>query len=180
MAPRRSGSLGSAPGGPGTDRAAGGVPSRLTPQGPVYTLLAAVMLGERGADAIPMSISEKEKALELALMQIEKAHGKGSIMRLGEASAKLNVEVIPTGSLALDIALGVGGIPRGAGRRDLRAGIVGKNDAGAPCHRGGPKARGHRGRHRRGACARSQLRWKTRCRCGQPPDLAARQRRKRS
>lgn len=60
-----------------------------------------------------MSISEKEKALELALMQIEKAHGKGSIMRLGEASAKLNVEVIPTGSLALDIALGVGGIPRG-------------------------------------------------------------------
>src|SRR5690606_29892591 len=61
----------------------------------------------------PMSISEKEKALELALMQIEKAHGKGSIMRLGEASAKLNVEVIPTGSLALDIALGVGGIPRG-------------------------------------------------------------------
>jgi protein RecA len=60
-----------------------------------------------------MSISEKEKALELALMQIEKTHGKGSIMRLGEASAKLNVEVIPTGSLALDIALGVGGIPRG-------------------------------------------------------------------
>jgi len=60
-----------------------------------------------------MTTSEKEKALELALLQIEKQHGKGSIMRLGEASAKLNVEVIPTGSLALDIALGVGGIPRG-------------------------------------------------------------------
>lgn len=58
-------------------------------------------------------MSEKEKALELALMQIEKQHGKGSIMRLGEASAKLNVDVIPTGALSLDIALGVGGIPRG-------------------------------------------------------------------
>lgn len=60
-----------------------------------------------------MSASEKEKALELALMQIEKQHGKGSIMRMGEATAKLNVDVIPTGALSLDIALGVGGIPRG-------------------------------------------------------------------
>ncbi|MFS8573191.1 MAG: recombinase RecA [Clostridia bacterium] len=60
-----------------------------------------------------MSLSEKEKALELALLQIEKQHGKGSIMRLGEATAKLQVEVIPTGALSLDIALGVGGIPRG-------------------------------------------------------------------
>ena len=58
-------------------------------------------------------LSEKEKALELALMQIEKQHGKGSIMKLGEASAKLNVDVIPTGLARLDIALGVGGIPRG-------------------------------------------------------------------
>jgi recombination protein RecA len=56
---------------------------------------------------------EKEKALDLAIEQIEKQYGKGSIMRLGEASAKLVVEVIPTGSLALDLALGLGGIPRG-------------------------------------------------------------------
>ncbi|HHW92726.1 MAG TPA: recombinase RecA [Firmicutes bacterium] len=56
---------------------------------------------------------EKQKALEMALMQIEKQFGKGSIMRLGEASAKLNVEVIPTGALSLDLALGVGGVPRG-------------------------------------------------------------------
>ena len=56
---------------------------------------------------------ERERALELALSQIEKQFGKGSIMRMGEASARLNVEVIPTGSLALDIALGVGGMPRG-------------------------------------------------------------------
>ncbi|HEY8487918.1 MAG TPA: recombinase RecA, partial [Thermaerobacter sp.] len=56
---------------------------------------------------------ERERALEMALSQIEKQFGKGSIMRMGEASARLNVEVIPTGSLALDIALGVGGMPRG-------------------------------------------------------------------
>lgn len=58
-------------------------------------------------------MTEKQKALELALLQIERQFGKGSIMRLGEASDKLNVEVIPSGSLALDIALGVGGVPRG-------------------------------------------------------------------
>ncbi len=56
---------------------------------------------------------QKEKALEMALLQIEKQFGKGSIMRLGEAAAKMNVEVIPTGTLSLDLALGVGGIPRG-------------------------------------------------------------------
>lgn len=55
---------------------------------------------------------EKKKALDLTLSQIEKQFGKGSIMRLGE-NAKLNIDVIPTGSLDLDIALGIGGIPRG-------------------------------------------------------------------
>lgn len=56
---------------------------------------------------------DKGKALEMALHQIEKQFGKGSIMKLGESAAKLNVEVIPTGCLPLDIALGVGGMPRG-------------------------------------------------------------------
>lgn len=55
----------------------------------------------------------REEALEQALKQIEKAHGKGAIMRLGEAQANMNIEVISTGILPLDIALGVGGIPRG-------------------------------------------------------------------
>lgn len=55
---------------------------------------------------------EKKKALEMALSQIEKQFGKGSIMKLGEDS-KLNIEAIPTGSLELDIALGIGGVPRG-------------------------------------------------------------------
>lgn len=57
--------------------------------------------------------ADKTKALENAMRQIEKDFGKGSIMKLGEASAKMNIEVIPTGALSLDIALGVGGIPRG-------------------------------------------------------------------
>ncbi|MBC7346786.1 MAG: recombinase RecA [Clostridia bacterium] len=58
-------------------------------------------------------MSEKERALEMALQQIERQFGKGSIMRLGEAGAVFQVEVIPTGALSLDIALGVGGVPRG-------------------------------------------------------------------
>lgn len=56
---------------------------------------------------------DKTKALEMAMRQIEKDFGKGSIMKLGEAAAKMNIEVIPTGALALDVALGVGGVPRG-------------------------------------------------------------------
>ncbi|NLJ73976.1 MAG: recombinase RecA [Firmicutes bacterium] len=58
-------------------------------------------------------MSDKEKALETAILQIEKQFGKGSIMKLGERGSKLNIEAIPTGSLALDVALGVGGIPKG-------------------------------------------------------------------
>jgi recombination protein RecA len=58
-------------------------------------------------------MSDKKKALEMALSSIEKQFGKGSIMRLGEASAKLAVETISTGILTLDMALGVGGVPRG-------------------------------------------------------------------
>jgi recombination protein RecA len=57
--------------------------------------------------------SEKEKALELAINRIEKQFGQGSIMKLGEISARTSTDVIPTGSLGLDLALGVGGIPRG-------------------------------------------------------------------
>jgi recombination protein RecA len=56
---------------------------------------------------------DKERALEMALTQIEKNFGKGSIMRLGEAGDRLTIDVIPTGAVALDLALGVGGIPRG-------------------------------------------------------------------
>ncbi|TME44713.1 MAG: recombinase RecA [Chloroflexi bacterium] len=58
-------------------------------------------------------MSEKDRALTAALTQIEKSYGKGAIMKLGEAAAQRDVAVIPTGALTLDIALGVGGIPRG-------------------------------------------------------------------
>ncbi len=58
-------------------------------------------------------MADKEKALEVALLQIEKQFGKGSIMKLGESADKLSIETIPTGALSLDLALGVGGIPRG-------------------------------------------------------------------
>ncbi|MET0189131.1 RecA protein [Pseudonocardia sediminis] len=59
-----------------------------------------------------MSTPDREKALELALAQIEKNHGKGSVMRLGDDN-RPPVSAIPTGSIALDVALGVGGLPRG-------------------------------------------------------------------
>lgn len=55
----------------------------------------------------------KLKALESALSQIEKQYGKGSVMKLGDKGASMNIETIPTGALSLDIALGVGGVPRG-------------------------------------------------------------------
>ena len=57
--------------------------------------------------------NEKMKALEAALSQIEKAYGKGSVMKLGDKSAAMNIEAVPTGSLSLDIALGLGGVPKG-------------------------------------------------------------------
>ena len=56
---------------------------------------------------------EKLKALDAALSQIEKAYGKGSVMKLGDSGANMNIETVPTGSLSLDIALGLGGVPRG-------------------------------------------------------------------
>ena len=56
---------------------------------------------------------EKLKALDAALAQIEKQFGKGSVMKLGDSGANMNIETVPTGSLSLDIALGLGGVPKG-------------------------------------------------------------------
>ena len=56
---------------------------------------------------------EKLKAVDVALTQIEKAYGKGAVMKLGDSGANMNIEVVPTGSLSLDIALGLGGLPKG-------------------------------------------------------------------
>ena len=60
-----------------------------------------------------MANEDKLKALDAAIAQIEKQYGKGSVMKLGDAGKDMNIDVIPTGSLSLDIALGVGGISRG-------------------------------------------------------------------
>lgn len=60
-----------------------------------------------------MEKDEKLKALDAALAQIEKQYGKGAVMKLGDPTAQMNVETIPTGSLSLDVALGLGGIPKG-------------------------------------------------------------------
>ncbi len=57
--------------------------------------------------------SDKQKALETALSKIEKDYGKGAVMKLGDSNVNMNLETIPTGSLSLDIALGLGGIPKG-------------------------------------------------------------------
>ena len=88
---------------------------------------------------------ERDKMLDVTLSQIEKQFGKGAVMRLGEHPAGAGVSVIPTGSLALDVALGIGGMPARADRRGLRPGGVGE-DHGMPAH--------HRRRPRRRAASR--------------------------
>ena len=60
-----------------------------------------------------MEREDKLKALDAAISQIERQYGKGSVMKLGDPAAQMNIETIPTGSLSLDIALGLGGIPKG-------------------------------------------------------------------
>ncbi len=84
---------------------------------PVYTIMALskkekAIAGASASPAVSAATTEREKAIEQALSQIERRFGKGAIMRLGE-QAKVQIEIIPTGSIALDLALGVGGIPRG-------------------------------------------------------------------
>jgi recombination protein RecA len=68
---------------------------------------------QNGAAPTTSISPEKEKALSAALTQIDRKYGKGSIMKMGEAGAKFSIETIPTGAIALDIALGAGGVPRG-------------------------------------------------------------------
>ena len=68
---------------------------------------------EKPQIVLPTNDEERQKALSIALKQIEKEFGNGSIMKLGDMGTKMNLDVIPTGSLALDIAVGVGGYPRG-------------------------------------------------------------------
>ena len=70
-------------------------------------------MAERKKETVEKVVNGKEKALESVISQIEKTYGKGAIIRLGEGAKDLTVETIPTGCLALDVALGTGGMPRG-------------------------------------------------------------------
>ncbi len=71
------------------------------------------MASEREKKVTERTLEEKKKALESVILQIEKQFGKGAIMKLGDTAADTNIEVISTGCLTLDVALGIGGIPRG-------------------------------------------------------------------
>ncbi len=87
-----------------------------------------------------MAISpEKEKALAAAMTQIDRKFGKGSIMKMGESNPRFAIEVIPTGAIALDIALGVGGLPRGRVIEIYRPGEQRQDDAGPAYYRRGPE-----------------------------------------
>lgn len=72
----------------------------------------AVKTKVQGSQPMPASADDKQKALDTALDQIEKRFGKGAVMKLGQAAA-MNVDAIPTGSIRLDLALGIGGVPKG-------------------------------------------------------------------
>ena len=99
---------------------------------------------------------DRQKALEAALAQIDRAFGKGSAMKLGSRE-KVEIEAISTGSLGLDIALGIGGLPRGRIVEIYGPESLGQDDAGAARDRRGAEGRRHRRVHRRRACARSRL-----------------------
>ena len=94
------------------------------------------MAEKKQSAADKKAAGDKKSALETALAQIEKQFGKGAVMKLGQ-NVTMQVDAISTGSISLDMALGIGGLPR----RDLRAGSVGQNDAGAALHCRGPEGR---------------------------------------
>src|SRR4030088_629223 len=103
------------------------------------------------------SSMDKSKALSAALSQIERQFGKGSVMRLGKNDRSMDIETISSGSLGLDIALGVGGLPEGRGGGNSRRGISRQTTAGAARRGRGPEEGWHLRLHRRRTRARSGL-----------------------
>ena len=86
-------------------------------------------------------VTEKVQAIGAAIAQIEKQFGKGAIMRLGGESEVSPIAAIPTGSLGLDLALGVGGLSAWARCRDLWPGVIRQDDDDTACHCRGAEAR---------------------------------------
>src|SRR4030088_3459448 len=110
------------------------------------------------SDAPPGGTVEKDKALSTAIQQIERSYGKGAIMKLGEVSAARDVTVIPTGALPLDLALGVGGMPRGRVVEIYGPESAGENTPALPAIAGAQRAGRGGGIRRRRARARPALR----------------------
>jgi recombination protein RecA len=97
-----------------TDEDGGGSGRAATKLAPVKGKDKKAMSTSASASSVERaSTDDRRKALDTAMAQIERAFGKGSIMRMVDVSNKMQVEAIPTGSIALDLALGVGGVPRG-------------------------------------------------------------------
>ena len=122
-------------------------------------------------------IMDKQKALEAALAQIDKHFGKGSVMRLGANDRNMDVEAISTGSLGLDIALGIGGLPRGRVVEIYGPEFVRQDHAGAPGRGGSPEKGWHRRLRGRRARARPRLCQEARGQGRGSADLAAGHRR---
>ena len=132
----------------------------------------------------PMPVTEDEKAakardaaLQGALTQIERQFGKGTVMRMGDEGAKVSVGAIPTGALSLDLALGIGGVPRGRIVEVFGPESSGKTTLDVPHHRRGPEARRRVRVHRRRARDGPALRAGDRRRHRRAARLAARLRR---
>ena len=125
----------------------------------------------------PVANSEKAKALQAALAQIEKQFGKGTIMRLGEGEVIEDIQVVSTGSLGLDIALGVGGLPRGRVIEIYGPESSGKTTLTLADHRRDAEDRWTVRIRRRRACARHPVRPEARRQPAGPADQPAGHRR---
>ena len=110
------------------------------------------------ASSLRRESGDRRRALDAAIGQIERAFGKGSVMKLGQRERAVEIDTISTGSLGLDLALGVGGLPRDASSRSMARNRPGKTTLTLHCIAEAQKAGGVVRVRRRRARARSELR----------------------
>ena len=156
--------------------APGGAPVCRTLRFPVIRSKTMASANLRVIEGISMD-KDRSKALDAALSQIERAFGKGSIMKLGKNDKSMEIEIVSTGSLGLDIALGIGGLPRGRVVEIYGPESSGKTTLALHTRRRGPEEGRHLRLHRRRACARPDLRAQARRQRRRSADLAAGHRR---